>query len=101
MKTLKMTILALAFFPFVAMAQSVDNSTLQQATISLSELSSLTDLTDEEKEYYENFLQDLQNTGEKINENSDVWAQETAKRGYPKKKTVREKASLVDHTFSC
>ena len=97
MKTLKMTILALAFFPFVAMAQSVDNSTLQQATISLSELSSLTDLTDEEKEYYENFLQDLQNTGEKINENSDVWAQETAKRGYPKKKTVREKASLVDH----
>lgn len=98
MKHLKMTIVALALFPFVAMAQSVDdNSSLQQATISLSELSSMADLTAEEKEYCENFKQDLQNTAEKINENSEVWASETAKRGYPKKKTVKEKASLVDH----
>ncbi len=97
MKHLKMTIVALAFFPFAAMAQSVGNSSLQQGTVSLSELSSMTDLTDEEKAYCESFVQDLQNTADKINENSEVWEQETAKRGYPKKKTVKEKASLVDH----
>ncbi len=97
MKHLKNAIVAIALFPFAAMAQSVGSSSTQQATISMSELSDIANLTEEEKAYYEDFKQDLQNTAEKINENSEVWAQETAKRGYPKKKTVKEKASLVDH----
>lgn len=96
MKQFRFFVIAMAFMPFAAVAQSVDNSALQQNTISLSELQT-SQLTEEEKAYLEDFKADLQNTAAKINENADQWAQETAKRGYPKKKTVKEKAELVDH----
>lgn len=94
----------LAIMPLAAMAQSTyeninsDGSTVkQQASVSLDDLTSTSEMTEEEKSYREKFLADLKATGEKINENADQWAAETAKNGYPKKKTVKAKAELVDH----
>ncbi len=78
-----------------ALQQDTINS--YKATVSASELESAAKMTPEEKAYRDQFVSDLQATGRKINENAQVWEQETAKRGYPKKKTVREKAHLVDH----
>ena len=79
MKQFRFFIITMAFMPFAAVAQSVDNSALQQNTISLSELQT-SQLTEEEKAYLEDFKADLQNTAAKINENADQWAQETGKK---------------------
>lgn len=96
MKHIQIFIAAMAFMPLAAMAQSVDNTDIQQNTVSLTELLT-SQPTEEEKAYLENFKADLANTAAMIEENADKWAQETAKRGYPKKSTVKEKAELVDH----
>ena len=103
---IKFVLLGLAVLPMSAFAQSTyENINTQQqattdsstATVSASELESAAGMTPEEKAYRDKFVADLQATGQKINENAEVWEQETAKRGYPKKKTVQETANLVDH----
>lgn len=103
---IKFVLLGLAVLPMSAFAQSTyENINTQQqattdsstATVSASELESAAGMTPEEKAYRDKFVADLQATGQKINENAEVWEQETSKRGYPKKKTVQEKANLVDH----
>lgn len=96
MKTRKFLVIAMALMPLTTLAQAIDDSATRQNTISLSELRT-GQLTEEEKAYLQDFMADLQNTADKINKNADQWAEETAKRGYPKKKTVKEKAELVDH----
>lgn len=96
MKTRKFLVIAMALMPLTTLAQAIDDSATRQNTISLAELRT-GQLTEEEKAYLQDFMADLQNTADKINKNADQWAEETAKRGYPKKKTVKEKAELVDH----
>ena len=92
--------MALAMLPVAAFAQSIyepiggtGSQAEQKAGISVDELLAAGKETAEEKAYRENFVADLQATARKI----DQWARETAKRGYPKKKTAREKAKLVEH----
>lgn len=96
--------MALAMLPVAAFAQSTyepiggtGSQAEQKAGISVDELLAAGKETAEEKAYRENFVADLQATARKINANSDQWAREIAKRGYPKKKTAREKAKLVEH----
>ena len=96
--------MALAMLPVAAFAQStyepiggIGSQAEQKAGISVDELLAAGKETAEEKACRENFVADLQATARKINANSDQWARETAKRGYPKKKTAREKAKLVEH----
>lgn len=101
MKKVLIALTALAM-PLAVSAQSVSTvedlgQTDQQKTVSASELEATASMTPEEKAYRDNFVKDLEEAGKKINENAEVWAEETARRGYPKKKTVKEKAELVDH----
>ncbi len=106
MSKIKLALLALLALPMSVSAQSTyehinalqqDTISSSKATVSASELESAEGMTPEEKAYRNKFISDLQATGQKINENAEVWEQETAKRGYPKKKTVQGKARLVDH----
>lgn len=104
MRRMVLAMVIAAFMPMGAMAQSTyesiqnDGLTAQkQGTVSAEDLASMANMTAEEKAYRQQFLKDLEETGQKINENAEQWAQETAKRGYPKKKTVKAKAELVDH----
>jgi flagellar biosynthesis chaperone FliJ len=106
MDKIKLAIFTLLALPMSVSAQSTyehisalpqDTIISSPNTVSASELESAAGLTSEEKAYRDRFISDLQTTGQKINENAEVWQQETAKRGYPKKKTVQEKARLVDH----
>lgn len=104
MRKMIFTLALAAFLPLCATAQSTyeniqsEGQTAQkQGTVSADDLASMANMTAEEKAYRQQFLKDLEETGQKINENAEQWAQETAKRGYPKKKTVKAKAELVDH----
>jgi len=47
--------------------------------------------------YYEQWRADYETTGAQINEISEVYDQQVAKRGYPKKKTVKAKMTLIEH----
>lgn len=102
MKKMLLTVALAATLPLVTSAQSTyenieTENTLRQDTVCVAELEAMNKMTAEDKAYRESFLKDLENTGNKINENAAQWAQEKAKRGYPKKKTVKAKAALVDH----
>ncbi len=102
MKKMLLTVVLAATLPLATSAQSTyenieTENTLRQDTVCVAELEAMNKMTAEDKAYRESFLKDLENTGNKINENAAQWAQEKAKRGYPKKKTVKAKAALVDH----
>lgn len=102
MKKILLTVALAATLPLATSAQSTyenieTENTLRQDTVCVAELEAMNKMTAEDKAYRESFLKDLENTGNKINENAAQWAQEKAKRGYPKKKTVKAKAALVDH----
>lgn len=102
MKKMLLTVALAATLPLATSAQSTyenieTENTLRQDTVCVAELEAMNKMTAEDKAYRESFLKDLENTGNKINENAAQWAQEKAKRGYPKKKTVKAKAALVDH----
>lgn len=102
MKKMLLTVALAATLPLATSAQSTyenieAENTLRQDTVCVAELEAMNKMTAEDKAYRESFLKDLENTGNKINENAAQWAQEKAKRGYPKKKTVKAKAALVDH----
>lgn len=102
MKKILLTVALAATLPLATSAQSTyenieAENTLRQDTVCVAELEAMNKMTAEDKAYRESFLKDLENTGNKINENAAQWAQEKAKRGYPKKKTVKAKAALVDH----
>lgn len=101
MKKMLLTVALAVTLPLATSAQSTyenieTENTLRQDTC-VAELEAMNKMTAEDKAYRESFLKDLENTGNKINENAAQWAQEKAKRGYPKKKTVKAKAALVDH----
>lgn len=102
MKKILLTVALAVTLPLATSAQSTyenieTENTLRQDTVCVAELEAMNKMTAEDKAYRESFLKDLENTGNKINENAAQWAQEKAKRGYPKKKTVKAKAALVDH----
>lgn len=102
MKKMLLTVALAVTLPLATSAQSTyenieTENTLRQDTVCVAELEAMNKMTAEDKAYRESFLKDLENTGNKINENAAQWAQEKAKRGYPKKKTVKAKAVLVDH----
>lgn len=102
MKKMLLTVALAVTLPLATSAQSTyenieTENTLRQDTVCVAELEAMNKMTAEDKAYRESFLKDLENTGNKINENAAQWAQEKAKRGYPKKKTVKAKAALVDH----
>ena len=102
MKKMLLTVALAATLPLATSAQSTyenieTENTLRQDTVCVAELEAMNKMTAEDKAYRESFLKDLENTGNKINENAAQWAQEKAKRGYPKKKTVKAKAALIDH----
>ena len=97
-KILYLVIIAL-LMPLMASAQSSNDVIdldldILTDSISASDLAKLGNLSAEDKAYRSKFLKDFKTTGQKINE---ISSQETAKRGYPKKKTVKAKAALIDH----
>lgn len=102
MKKVLVIALAAMVLPLTAAAQSSyeeinDTAKMQQHVVSINDLLAATQETAADKAYRESFTKDLTATAQKINENATQWAAETAKRGYPKKKTVKAKAELVDH----
>lgn len=101
MKKLLFTLCAAALMPIAASAQSsyevIDStSTSAQTTQNSISLDELTSLTPEDKAYVDSFNVKLQKAGDEINTVSAQWDAEKAKRGYPKKKTVKAKAAAVD-----
>ncbi len=102
MKEILYLVIIALLMPLMASAQSSNDVIdldldILTDSISASDLAKLGNLSAEDKAYRSKFLKDLKTTGQKINEISEVWSQETAKRGYPKKKTVKAKAALIDH----
>lgn len=101
MKKLLLTFCVAAVMPVAASAQSsyeaIDStSTSEQPAQNSISLDELTSLTPEDKAYVDSFNIQLQKAGDEINTISAQWDAEKAKRGYPKKKTVKAKAAAVD-----
>lgn len=89
----KLTIIAAALLmPAVACTaqSSYENisDTPQTATSSTENLSI--------DSYYQQWLSQYEDVGQKINDISEQYQKEVDKRGYPKKKTVQQKITLVE-----
>ena len=89
----KLTIIAAALLmPAVACTaqSSYENisDTAQVATINTENLSI--------DSYYQQWLSQYEDVGQKINDISEQYQKEVDKRGYPKKKTVQQKITLVE-----
>ena len=54
-------------------------------------------VSDMSSAYYQQWYTDYEQTGIKINDISTIYEQQIAKRGYPKKKTVKIKMELIEH----
>jgi hypothetical protein len=54
-------------------------------------------VSDMSSAYYQQWYTDYEQTGIKINDISAIYEQQVAKRGYPKKKTVKIKMELIEH----
>lgn len=54
-------------------------------------------VSDKSSAYYQQWYTDYEQTGIKINDISAIYEQQVAKRGYPKKKTVKVKMELIEH----
>ncbi len=83
MRVKKTIILALLAMPMMAMAQKYEP--IQDATVENMKVSAV----------YQVWLSKYEEVGRNINQVSDQYQKEMEKRGYPKKKTVQRKMSLV------
>ena len=83
MRVKKIIILALLAMPMMAMAQKYEP--IQEAKVENMKVSAV----------YQAWLSKYEEVGRNINQVSDQYQKEMEKRGYPKKKTVQRKMSLV------
>ncbi len=89
----KLTIIAAALLmPAVACtAQSSYESISDTAQVATSNTENLSI-----DSYYQQWLSQYEDVGQKINDISEQYQKEVDKRGYPKKKTVQQKITLVE-----
>lgn len=83
MRVKKIIILALLAMPMMAMAQKYEP--IQETKVENMKVSAV----------YQAWLSKYEEVGRNINQVSDQYQKEMEKRGYPKKKTVQRKMSLV------
>ena len=89
----KLTIIAAALLmPAVACtAQSSYENISDTAQVATSNIENLSI-----DSYYQQWLSQYEDVGQKINDISEQYQKEVDKRGYPKKKTVQQKITLVE-----
>ncbi len=93
-KTLKTLLLALSFASISAVA-SAQVSTYEPIAND-SDVTAVTNNNLRLNSEYLKWQSEYEQVGNEINEVADQIDQETAKRGYPKKKTVKQKIALVE-----